>query len=125
VRMTRAVRNLSVIRRRCGGRPSRRWRARSAASARMPPQTERCTARPATDCVIRYATADDVPALRRLVTQARLRVFCGPALVAEIGGDVRAAVSLADGHVIADPSHPTGGLGDLLRTRRDALLARS
>jgi hypothetical protein len=91
----------------------------------MPPQTERRSTQPTSDCVIRYATADDVPALRRLVTQARLRVFCGPALVAEIGGNVRAAVSLAGGHVIADPTHPTGVLGDLLRTRRDALLARS
>jgi hypothetical protein len=91
----------------------------------MAPQSERNSARSATDCVIRYATADDVPALRRLVMQGRLRMFCGPALVAEIGGTVGAAVSLADGQAIADPSQPTGLLRRLLRARRDALLALS
>jgi hypothetical protein len=72
-------------------------------------------------CVIRYATADDVPALRRLVKQGRLRAFCGPALVAEIGGNVGAAASLADGHVIVDPAQPNTVLRELLRARRDAL----
>jgi hypothetical protein len=115
----------SVIRRRCDGQPSGRWRARSATSARMPPQSQRSNTHSATDCVIRYATTDDVPALRRLVKQARVRVFCGPALVAEIGGTVGAAVSLADGQAIADPSQPTGVLGQLVRTRREALLALS
>lgn len=115
----------SVIRRRCDGQPSGRWRARSATSARMPPQSQRNNTHLATDCVIRYATTDDVPALRRLVEQARVRVFCGPALVAEIDGTVSAAVSLADGHAIADPSQPTSVLRQLVRTRREALLALS
>jgi hypothetical protein len=91
----------------------------------MPTDSKRSTADLATDCVIRYATADDVPALRRLVQQCRRRVFCGPALVAEIGGNVGAALSLADGQIIADPSQPTSLLRQLLRTRRDALLAHS
>ena len=47
----------------------------------------------------------------------------GPALIAEIGGAVVAAVSLADGRVIADPSQPTTVAGQLLRMRRDALRA--
>jgi hypothetical protein len=115
----------SVIRRRYGGQPYGRWRTWSGASARVPPQSERSSTGSAIDCVIRYATADDVPALRRLVRQGRLRVFCGPALVAEIDGTVGAAVSLADGQVIADPSQPTGVLEPLFRARRDALLAPS
>jgi hypothetical protein len=91
----------------------------------MPPHSEQSSTHSAADCIIRFATADDVPALRRLVTQARLRVFCGPALVAEIGGRLGAAVSLADGQLIADPSQPTRLLEQLLRTRRDGLLAHS
>jgi hypothetical protein len=79
----------------------------------------------ATDCVIRYATADDVPALRGLVKRANVRLFCGPALVADIGGTLGAAVSLADGQVVADPSQPTSVLRQLLRTRCDASLAQS
>ena len=71
--------------------------------------------------VIRYATVDDVPALRRLVELHDPRLFCGPALIGEIGGVPAAAVSLADGRVIADPSQPTTVLRQLLRLRRDAL----
>ena len=74
---------------------------------------------------IRYATVDDVPALRRLVEQNGRRLFCGPALIGEIGGVAAAAVSLADGSVIADPSQPTTVLRRLLRVRRDALRAHS
>jgi hypothetical protein len=91
----------------------------------MPPQSEQSSTHSAADCIIRLATADDVPALRRLVTQARLRVFCGPALVVEMGGKLGAALSLADGQLVADPSQPTGLLEQLLLTRRDALLALS
>ena len=90
----------------------------------MTPESERSSARPVNDCVIRYATSDDVPALRRLVQQARVRVFCGPALVAEIGGNVRAALSVANGQLVADPSQPTSVIGQLLRARDDALPAR-
>ena len=74
---------------------------------------------------IRYATVDDVPALRRLVELDGPRLFCGPALVAEIGGGLAAAVSLADGRVIADPSQPTTVPRQLLRMRGDALRART
>ena len=75
---------------------------------------------PDTACTIRYATADDVPALRRLLARDSRRVFCGPALVAEVRGDLGAAVSLANGQVIADPAQPTWVLTRLLRTRHDA-----
>ena len=76
---------------------------------------------PANAYLIRWATVNDVPALRRLVELDGPRVFCGPALIGEIGGAPAAAVSLADGRVIADPSQPTTVLRQLLRMRRDAL----
>ena len=75
---------------------------------------------PDTACTIRYATANDVPALRRLLGWDTRRVFCGPALVAEVRGVLGAAVSLANGQVIADPAQPTTVLTQLLRVRRDA-----
>jgi hypothetical protein len=37
-------------------------------------------------------------------------------LLAEVGGEVRAALSLSDGVVVADPFHPTAALAVLLRT---------
>jgi hypothetical protein len=83
-------------------------------------RSEGSTLDPDTACTIRYATADDVPALRRLLAGDSRRVFCGPALVAEVHGDLGAAVSLANGQVIADPAQPTWVLTRLLRTRHDA-----
>jgi hypothetical protein len=46
-------------------------------------------------------------------------------LIAEIGGAAAAAVSLADGRVIADPSQSTTIPRQLLCVRRDALRATS
>jgi hypothetical protein len=80
---------------------------------------------PADAYTIRYATVDDVPALRRLVELDGPHVFCGPALIAEIGGAPTAAVSLADGRVIADPSQPTSVPRRLLRMRLEALRAHT
>jgi hypothetical protein len=91
----------------------------------MAHNTEDETTDPVPDCKIRYATTDDVPALRRLVQRANVRLFCGPALVADVGGALGAAVSLADGQVIADPSQPASVVRQLLRTRRDSSLALS
>ena len=69
---------------------------------------------PANGYIIRYATVDDVPALRRLAGLDSRNVFCGPALIGEIDGVPAAAVSLADGRVIADPSAPALNLASLL-----------
>lgn len=46
-----------------------------------------------------------------------------PALVAERQGELRAAVSMVDARVIADPFHPTVELIELLRTRGQQLAA--
>jgi hypothetical protein len=70
---------------------------------------------------IRYATVGDEPALRRLMELSRQRIFCGPALIGEIGGTVAAAASLDGGRVLADPFQDTATLRELLQMRRRAL----
>ena len=42
-------------------------------------------------------------------------------LVAEIGGEMRAAVAVRNGYAIADPFAPSSGLVDLLRARAEQL----
>jgi hypothetical protein len=44
-------------------------------------------------------------------------------LVAEVAGEMRAAVAVRNGYAIADPFAPSGGLVDLLRARADQLRA--
>jgi hypothetical protein len=69
---------------------------------------------------MRFAGQADADALER---QARLdssRAPRGVVLLAEVGGELWSAVSLDDGHVVADPFRPTGELAWLLlqRSRR-------
>jgi hypothetical protein len=59
--------------------------------------------------------ADRVP-LARLAELDSREMPAGPLLLAEVGGEVRAALSLKDGAVVADPFHPTAVLAALLRT---------
>jgi hypothetical protein len=73
--------------------------------------------------VIRMATVGDVPALRRLVELDGPRLFCGPALIGEIGGTPTAALSMDDGRVTADPFRHTEHLVACLRMRAQALQA--
>ncbi|MBI5106875.1 MAG: hypothetical protein HZB46_18160 [Solirubrobacterales bacterium] len=72
--------------------------------------------------VIRFTTSDDDQRLARLAaldSQAALR---GPALAAEVDGELRAAIDLA-GRVIADPFRPTAELVGLLQYRARQLAA--
>lgn len=69
---------------------------------------------------IRAAYADDESSLRRLAILDSAPVPAGPLLVAEVEGELRAALAIDGGAVIADPFHPTAGLVDLLR-RHSAL----
>jgi hypothetical protein len=46
-----------------------------------------------------------------------------PVLLAEVDGELRAALSLSDGAVIADPFHPTADLLALLRAHAASLTA--
>jgi len=66
---------------------------------------------------IRPAYADDAVALLRLAgLDSASQVPPMPVLVAEVDGELRAALSLSDGSAIADPFFPTLHLLDLLRT---------
>jgi hypothetical protein len=76
------------------------------------------THRPSTDApvTIRLGVTEDGQALVALALLDSARALNWPVLVAE-DGELRAAISLADGAVIADPFHPTAELVELLRTR--------
>jgi hypothetical protein len=63
---------------------------------------------------IRAAYPDDEAALRRLAQLDSAGLPADPVLVAEEEGEVRAALSLADGAFVADPFHPTEHLAVLL-----------
>jgi hypothetical protein len=71
---------------------------------------------------IRPAYADDRPALARLAAlDSAAGVPATPALLVEVDGELRAALSLADGTVIADPFFPTQHLVTLLRAHAAAV----
>ena len=61
------------------------------------------------------------PGILRIAALDSSRVPIAPLLVAEVDGQVRAALSLEDGKAIADPFHATGDLLDLLRAHAKAL----
>jgi hypothetical protein len=60
------------------------------------------------------------PGVLRIAALDSTRVPAAPLLVAEVDGQVRAALSLEDGKAIADPFHPTSDLLDLLRAHENA-----
>jgi hypothetical protein len=72
---------------------------------------------------IRYAVADDALALGRLATVDSRPMPAQPILVAEVDGELRAALSMVDGAVIADPFHRTAPLAELLAARAVQLTA--
>jgi hypothetical protein len=67
--------------------------------------------------VIRMATEADAEALRRLAELDSKPSLTGRVLVAEADGALRAATSLDDGRVVADPFVPSAGMAALLQTR--------
>jgi hypothetical protein len=73
---------------------------------------------PAETLTIRMAVSADAEALRRLA-QLDSAPLPGPSpmLIAEVAGELRAAVPLYGGSEIADPFHPTAELVVLLRER--------
>jgi hypothetical protein len=72
---------------------------------------------------IRHAFPDDALALRRLAALDSRQPPSDPMVIAEADGELRAALSLRDGGVIADPFHRTEALVDLLRARAAQLIA--
>ena len=66
---------------------------------------------------LRYAVPADAGALDRLAQLDSGRAPRGVVLVAEVGGELRAAISIDDSQAIADPFRPTGELVALLVER--------
>jgi hypothetical protein len=71
--------------------------------------------------VIRRAEAEDDDAIGRLADLDSAPAPAGDMLVAEVGGEMRAAVSLDGGGLIADPFHRTADMLALLELRADQL----
>jgi hypothetical protein len=65
--------------------------------------------------VIRRAHPQDEAAIVRLAALDSAAVPSSPFLVAEVGGELRAALSLGSGRVIADPFHHTLRIVEMLR----------
>jgi hypothetical protein len=72
---------------------------------------------------IRHAFPDDALPLLRLAALDSSQPPAQPALVAEVDGELRAALSLRDGRVVSDPFHRTQALVDLLHARAAQLTA--
>ena len=70
---------------------------------------------------LRFAFPDDAKAIARVATLDSAEPPRVPALLAEVGGELRAAMSLVDGEVVADPFHPTVALIALLGARAEQL----
>ncbi len=64
---------------------------------------------------ITQSTEADNPKLWRLAALDDRRAPRGPALLAYVDGELRAAVGLLDGQAVADPFHPTAELVEMLR----------
>lgn len=72
---------------------------------------------------VRFSYPDDAVDLRRLAALDSQPVPEGPLLVAEVGGELWAAISIGgDRRTIADPFHHTAALVALLRERADRLI---
>ena len=92
----------------------RAFASRSTGSAPLPADTE---------LRIRYARRGDVSAVARLAALDEAPVPPPPVLIAEVGGEPRAARSLATGHVVADRFDGTEELVELLALRAEQLRA--
>ena len=66
---------------------------------------------------IRRGRPEDAAAIARVAGLDSRHTPAAPVLLAEVDGDVRAAVSLIDGAVVADPFTQTSTVRSLLLTR--------
>ena len=74
-----------------------------------------------TPILIRRANDDDATALRRLAQLDAARLPEGDLLVAEVGGEIRAALRIADSAYVADPFYASKELVGLLDVRAKRL----
>jgi hypothetical protein len=65
--------------------------------------------------IIQHAPDADTPAVWRLAALDDRRAPHGPVLLAYVGDELRAVLGLKDGHVVADPFHPTDDIVEMLR----------
>lgn len=74
---------------------------------------------------ITESTEADAPKVWRLAALDDRRAPEGPALLAYVGDELRAAVGVRDGRAVADPFHATADIVELLRVqaRREAVAA--
>jgi hypothetical protein len=70
---------------------------------------------------IRRATSADDFSVRRLAVLDSASPPTGEVLLAEMGDELWAALSIDTGAAVADPFRPSGDLVDLLRLRADGL----
>ena len=70
------------------------------------------------DVTIRRGAPADEAVLARLAALDEARPLVGEVLVAEVDGELWAAVELAGGRTIADPFRPTLAVRELLALRR-------
>ena len=82
-------------------------------------------AHPTQPITIRNATEADGADLRRLAALDSRRLPDGPLAVAEVAGELVAALSLADRRVVADPFRPTAHAVTLLEVHAAQLAAPS
>ena len=73
------------------------------------------------EITIRAARAEDMAEIARVASRDTHELPEGALLVATVGSDVRAAISLSDGTVIADPFHRTAELVAMLKIRAGAV----
>ncbi|HEY5197035.1 MAG TPA: hypothetical protein VIJ51_08410 [Solirubrobacteraceae bacterium] len=71
----------------------------------------------ASQVTLRPSTSHDAAEIIRLATIDSAPVPTGPLLLAEVDGELRAALGITDGGVIADPFVSTSALVELLRVR--------
>jgi hypothetical protein len=74
--------------------------------------------------LIRPATERDAAAIMRLAQLDSSPAPDGALLVAEVGGELRAALRISDHAVVADPFHRTAGVVALLAARAEHLGGR-
>lgn len=104
-----AARRAAEARRAAKPRRSARPRGHRRASL----STELAT--PEQALTLRRYSADDHNPLARLAALDSSKPPHQPVVVAEVEGELRAALSLNDGSLVADPFHLTRGVADLLR----------
>jgi hypothetical protein len=76
---------------------------------------------PDMNLTIRRATAADASAVRRLAALDSAFPPTGELLLAEMGDELWAAISVDTGAAVADPFHPSRDLVELLRFRAERL----